>query len=93
MFQQDLLQVQAPTIPYQTAARSNNAMTRDYDGYRVSAIGEPDGAGCSRLSQCACDLAVSCRFSKGNFPQSDPDGTLKIGAFRRQRQVKLPQLP
>src|SRR5882762_4310110 len=84
---------QQPAFPLQTAAIAgevaccaNNSMTRDDDGNRVRAIGEPHGASAVPEPEPACDDAVRRRLSWRDLEQTCPHAALELRPMHGERQ-------
>lgn len=77
----------------QLSRAGDHAMTRHNDQQRIVRTGAADSAGCFRLAQGRCDLAISADLAKRNLEQLLPDCALKFRAIHIQRYIKVPSLP
>ena len=89
MRQQPLLARQAAAVTRQGAVRTDHAMTRQDDGDRIAAIGEPDRARSAGIAEISRQLAIAPSLAVRNLAQRRPDSLLKRRTMKLERQVKL----
>jgi len=88
MFQQPLLSPKAAGITDEGSVGSNNAVTWNYDGQIVSAIGICNCTRCFRVTSANGKIKIANGSSEGNCCEFIPDSFLKACPSKINRNLK-----
>ena len=79
-------------ITCQRSVRTDDSMTRHYDGDRVFMIRHANGTSRAGFADGFCDVAVRACLSERNINQSAPNAHLERRTLEVQRKIKMSTL-
>src|SRR2546422_1515046 len=88
MVEQPALSLQATAVARESSIGADDPMTRDDDGNRVGAVGQPHRTSAVPETQPACNRAVRRRLAGRDFEETCPYTTFELRPMHGERQCR-----